>query len=80
MDRADKILNKMKQNPDGWRIQDIETVAKRYNLQVRKPTGSHVIIKQKGQYDKVSIPAKRPIKTIYIKQFIKLIEKLEGKL
>ena len=46
-DKADKTLDKMRTNPRDWRIDDLEAVAKRHGLTVRKPSGSHVIFKSR---------------------------------
>jgi predicted RNA binding protein YcfA (HicA-like mRNA interferase family) len=72
-----KLLEKMRRNPCDWRIQQIATVAKQYQVTIRKTSGSHVILSHPDWIELLSIPAHRPIKPIYIKKFIKLIELLE---
>lgn len=46
MSKTNKILDQMRNNPRDWRIESLEAVAKRLGIKVRKPPGSHVIIKQ----------------------------------
>jgi hypothetical protein len=74
----DKYLSKMRRNPRNWRIEQIESIARRYQINVRKTSGSHVILSHPDLSELLSIPAHRPIKPIYIKKFIKLIELLQG--
>ena len=72
-----KLLEKMRRNPHDWRIEQISTVAKQYNVTVRKTSGSHVIFSHPEWIELLSVPAHKTIKPIYIKKFIKLIELLE---
>ena len=73
MVRATKTLAQMKANPADWRIEDLKTVADAYGLVYRLPGGSHVVFRhQNGAM--LSVPARRPIKPIYVKKFVRLIE------
>jgi len=60
----------------GWRIEDLQTVAKDKGLEWRRPGrgGSHVIFSAPGVSKLVSVPARRPIKPIYVQQFLALIK------
>lgn len=40
--------------------------------------GSHVIFSAPGVREIVSVPSKRPIKAVYVKQFLKLIDAAGG--
>jgi len=66
----------MHMNQTGWRIEELQSVAKEYDLSWRRPGhgGSHVIFSASGVREIVSVPAKRPIKTIYVRLFLALIE------
>ena len=64
----------MRQNPKDWRIQDIETVAKRYGINIRQGKGSHVVLDHSSWIELLTIPAHRPIKPIYIKKLFRLIK------
>jgi len=35
--KADKILRRMRNNPRGWRIDDLKTLADRYGIDYRQP-------------------------------------------
>jgi predicted RNA binding protein YcfA (HicA-like mRNA interferase family) len=77
MSKIDKLLTKMRNNPRDWNIEDIKAIAKRYNLEYRQPGTSHVTFRAKTG-EKVTVPAHKPIKPIYIKLFIGLIDSLGG--
>jgi hypothetical protein len=51
-------------------------VAEEHGMQWRKPGrgGSHVIFSAPGIREIVSVPAKRPIKPVYIKHFLALLD------
>ena len=74
MTSAEKLLTRMRNNPRDWQIGQLETVARRYGLTVRKPNGSHVIFQKAGCPLEVSVPAHKPIKPVYIRQFLALID------
>jgi hypothetical protein len=71
--RADKILKKMKSNPRDWRIESLKSVADANNIAFRQPGGSHVIFRHTNGA-MLSVPAHRPIKPVYIRKFVRLIE------
>lgn len=64
----------------GWRIEDLEAVARETLVECRRPGrgGSHVIFRAPGVREIVSVPGKRPIKPIYIKHFLALIDAAGG--
>lgn len=70
------MLRKMRKNRMGWRIEDLLAVAEENSVEWRRPGrgGSHVIFSAPGVREIVSVPAKRPIKAVYIKHFVALIE------
>ena len=74
MTKADKILDRMRANPRDWRIEELEAAAKRLGLTVRKPGGSHVIFQKSGCSLEVSIHAHKPIKPVYVRRLIDLID------
>lgn len=75
MSNAEKIIAKMRNNPQDWNIEEVKTVAKRYGLEYRQPGTSHVTFRTVAG-DKITIPAHKPIKAVYIKKFIALIDRL----
>ena len=70
-------MEKMRRNPRDWRIEDVVAVAKKHNLLIRAQGGSHYVFGFPGVRDSVTIPAHRPIKPIYIKHFVELIDKVK---
>lgn len=64
----------MRANPRGWRIESLEAIARRHGVQVRKTGGSHFYFVHPDSDIGVSIPSKRPIKPVYVTQFLALIE------
>ena len=76
---SQKILDKMRRNQVGWRIEDLISVAGSTRLEWRRPGrgGSHVIFSADGVREIVSVPDKRPIKPIYVRHFVALIDAAE---
>jgi len=73
MSKAEKTLSKMRNNPHGWRIEDLQTVASRFEIDWRHAGTSHcVFITFTGKT--LPVPAKKPIKPFYIKKFLALLE------
>jgi hypothetical protein len=73
MTRTAKTLAQMKANPLDWRIDSLKTVADGVGLMWREPSGSHTVFRHPNGA-KLSVPAKRPIKPVYVKKFVKLVE------
>ncbi|HHE32525.1 MAG TPA: hypothetical protein ENL07_07840 [Chlorobaculum parvum] len=69
MGNAEKILDKMRHNPRDWRIEQVKTVAEAYGIEWRQRGTSHVVFVQ-ADGRTLPVPARRPIKPIYIKKFI----------
>jgi len=74
MARIDKTLERMRANPRDWRIDDLEAVARAFGVNVRKPGGSHVVFEHPRVVEALSVPAHRPIKPIYVKMFVRLVD------
>lgn len=73
MTRAAKTLAQMKANPLDWRIESLQSVADAFGLKYRQPGGSHVIFRHPNGA-MLSVPARRPIKPVYVKKFVRLVE------
>ena len=63
----------MKANPLDWRIASLKGVADSAGVVYRQPGGSHVIFRHPNGA-MLSVPARRPIKPVYVKKFVRLIE------
>ncbi len=64
----------MRNNPRDWRIEDVLAVAREFDIECRNHGGSHHVFSYPGIEDDVSVPARRPIKPIYIRQFLVLVD------
>ena len=76
MTYADKRLEKMRGNRNDWRIEDLQAIANSLGIEHKSTGGSHVVFRC-AQCCHVTVPAKRPIKPIYIKQFIALVDRIK---
>jgi hypothetical protein len=74
--RAHKTLEQMQANPRDWRIEQLETVARAFAVNVRKPRGAHVIFEHPAVTTAVSVPARRPIKPVYVRAFVAFIDQM----
>ncbi len=74
-----KLLEKMRRNPRGdWTIEDFKAIAAHYQIEWRSPGGSHVVfVAARASGDVLTVPARRPIKPVYVKQFIEMIDRCE---
>lgn len=72
----DKKLKDMKLSPQkDWRMSDLCTIAKRYGIDWRQPGTSHVTFScWNGTC--ITVPSHKPIKAIYVKRFIEMVEDL----
>ena len=73
---AGKILQKMRKHQIGWHIEELQSVAEEYFVDWRRPGcgGGHVVFSAQGVREIESVPAKRPIKPVYITHFLVLID------
>ncbi len=64
MGTFEKLLERMRRNPRGdWTMDNLLAIARRMNIEVRNSDGSHV-----------TVPYKRPIKPVYIKKILALVD------
>jgi hypothetical protein len=73
MNAAAKLLVSMRRSPLDWQIGALQTVARQHNIDCRHQKSSHcVFIREDGRT--LSVPAHRPIKPIYVRKFVELID------
>jgi hypothetical protein len=77
MANAGKILAKMRKNPRDWRLEDLKVLARHFGIIYRQQGTSHVTFWHRTA-GIVPVPAARPIKAVYIRRFLALIDALEG--
>jgi len=73
----DRRLDQMRANPKGkWRIQDVEAVCATYGLRCSPPRGggSHYKVGHPAIPEMLSIPFARPIKSVYIRKFVQMVD------
>jgi hypothetical protein len=75
MTAAAKILGRMRNNPTGWRIEDLRTVADRFKIEYRQPGTSHVTFRHPSGA-KLTVPARKPVKPVYVKKFLEMIDEV----
>jgi hypothetical protein len=73
MTKKDKILAKMRNNPQDWRIDDLKNIADRLGIDYQQPGTSHVTFRLNNG-DKLTVPAHKPIKIIYVKKFVTFLD------
>lgn len=74
-----ELLDRMRRNPAGnWRIQDVATLCRECGLRCAPPTGggSHFKISAANRPDILTIPARRPIKPVYIRLLVRFAERV----
>ena len=76
MIKADKLVARMRNNPRDWRIEDLMALANHYGIDHRQPGTSHVTFSYPGA-SPLPVPAHKPIKPVYIRLFLELLDKVE---
>ena len=72
---ASKLLDAMRNNPRDWQIGQLQTVARKHAVACRSEGGSHHVFSHPAIAEILSVPAHRPIKPVYVRQFVVLIDK-----
>lgn len=75
MSAIEKLLEKMATNQRDWRIEDLLSIAGKFRIEVRNHGGSHHVFSVPGIEEIVTVPAHRPIKPVYIRQFLSFVQK-----
>jgi YcfA-like protein. len=65
----------MRTNPRDWRIDELKAIANRCGVVCRNEGGSHHVFSFPGVEEDVCVPAHRPIKPVYVRQFVALVDK-----
>jgi predicted RNA binding protein YcfA (HicA-like mRNA interferase family) len=72
---ASGLLERMRANPAGdWQIGDVEALCREHGLSFRRGKGSHAHAKHPMAHEILTIPARRPIKPVYIRKLVRYIE------
>jgi len=80
MSQGEKRFEQMRRNPKGdWRIEDVKLVCRWAGVECCPPSsGSHYGVAHSSQNDILTIPADRPIKTVYIKKLVQFIDQVRS--
>lgn len=75
-----KLLDRMRANPRGdWKIGDLEKICNGVGATLAPPTrGSHYKLSHPEIEEILTIPAHRPIKQVYVRKFIDIIDSISG--
>lgn len=74
MNTAAKTLRAMRRNPLDWGMPDLLKVARQLGMSVRSSGGSHHVFSHPASASTVTVPARRPIKPVYVKLFLALAD------
>lgn len=78
MARKDKLLERMRQNPKDWSIQDVETLCDGFKISCKEPRrGSHFGVSDATQEAILTVPFGRPIKQVYIKKLVAFVDAVQ---
>ena len=72
---AAKIIAKMRRNPRDWRIEDLAVVAGRLGIDHNQHGTGHVVFRH-AKAGRLSVPANRPIKPVYIRLFVDFVDRV----
>ena len=74
MDKREKLLNRIRNNPkDDWKIDNLKLIAEHYGIEYADNASSHIVFRSPtGEH--LTVPARRPIKPVYIRLFLDFIE------
>jgi hypothetical protein len=68
-----KAATGLRTNPRDWQLAQLQTVARQNGIDWRHEGTSHcVFVSKEGRT--LPVPAQRPIKPIYVKKFLELVE------
>ena len=72
---AAKLLERMRDNPRDWRIDDIQRLCAGYAIACTPPRkGSHYKVSHEALPMILTIPAHRPIKPVYVRDLVRFVD------
>lgn len=77
LSKKDKLLKFIKNNPTNVKFEDLKKVLENIGYEAKNRGGSHYVFTKKDS-DSLCIPYKKPVKVIYVKQVIKILEEEEN--
>ncbi len=75
-DRRNKMIEKMRHNPRGWRFAQVKRLLEYFGFKARQPSGgsSHYVFVHPDIEPILSIKRSDPLKPIYVKEAIKFLD------
>ena len=78
MTAAGKLLDRMRENPRDWRIEDVITLCRGHGIECTPPRkGSHYKVKHASMIEILTIPAHRPIKPVYVRELVAFVDRVQ---
>lgn len=74
MSTIKKLIQKMESQPNGIKFQELEKVLNYINFFETRQKGSHKRFKNEKTQESITIPVQNPMKAIYIKKILEIIE------
>lgn len=73
--RGEKLLERMRDNPRDWRIEDVQAICAAFGIACTPPRkGSHYKVKHESQAEMLTVPAHRPIKPVYVEALVRFVD------
>jgi hypothetical protein len=79
MSQGEKRLEAMRRNPAGdWKIADVELICRTFDMSCSPPPGggSHYRLSHPARPELLTIPARRPIKSVYIRKLVAFVDEV----
>ena len=78
MGRKEKTYAKLKNSPNNGTFEDVDSLLRWCGFELRRVRGSHHVYKH-PDYDRiVTVPKRKPLKAIYVKNAVALFEQFFG--
>jgi len=74
LSRKEKLIEAIKNNPKNIRFEDLKKILESIGYIAINNGGSHYVFTRENSIS-LTIPYKRPVKVIYVKQVIEILEK-----
>jgi hypothetical protein len=75
MPKGEKLLQKAEQNPKNVRFNELDTLLQQFGFEkIKTNAGSHFKWRNKEKLITYMCPRKNPVKSVYIKQLIKILK------
>ena len=77
MTKVEKQLERLRQNPKGVSFEELAAVVEREGFVLRSVRGSHYQFRHPSFSEVLTVPARSPVKPVYVKAVLRLIDRLQ---